>query len=177
MCIPRLFGHALAGVLLLCASHSVIAQSVEYWLDYYSVPAAELLARNNSIGYDTNGVRMFTTDGGQVAFMAPITLPNWSYITSITLEAVDNSGDVEFGGFVRAKLREYRYNTFLDVVTVETDAAGAPGDVRVSDTAAHLVDNTEFSYGLEVILFNGAGGPGSVGYYKVIIEYYWPEFY
>jgi hypothetical protein len=79
-------------------------------------------------------------------------------------------------------LREFRYNTFLDIggsPIVQTSAPAAPGDIRVSAPIPgnHLVRNDEHSYGLLLQLFNGAGGPFSVGLYKVVIEYYWPEFF
>jgi len=177
--ITRLITTLVITPTLLIASQNVSAQTLtpQYRPDYLSVPAAALLPRDNTIAYDTNGVRMFTTDPGQVVFQAPITLPNWSWITNITLEAVDKSSDPQFGGFVRVNLREYQFNAFSTLATVQTDAPTAPGDVRVGAPVGHVVDNDQFSYGLEVTLFNGAGGPGTVGLYKVVIEYWWPEMF
>jgi len=163
--------------ILVIASQNVFAQALHYFPGYLSIPAASLLPRDNTIAYDTNGVRMFTTDGGTVVFQAPVNIPNWSVITNVTLEAVDNSAD----GFAKATLREYKFNTFLSLATAQTDAATAPGDVRVvapiGTSGYHQVDNQQFSYGIEVQLFNGAGGPGSVGVYKIIIDYLRLEVY
>ncbi len=44
----------------------------------------------------------------------------------------------------------------------------------------HLLHNDEYSYGIDVQIFNGSGGAFSVGDDKVIIDYVWyvgPEFY
>ncbi|MCP5151326.1 MAG: hypothetical protein H6983_15920 [Ectothiorhodospiraceae bacterium] len=177
---------AAVSILILTGWHATPASAQEprilFIPSHLSVPASALVRQNDNSTYDTNGVRMVTGDGGVVSFHAPVELPDIALISGVTLEAFDESADVEFGGFVRVWLREFRFNTFLDIggsPIVQTDAAGAPGNVRVNATlpGLHQVDNAEHSYGLLVQLFNGAAGPFSVGYYKVVIHYYRLEVY
>jgi hypothetical protein len=108
---------------------------------------------------------------GNQVFHAPVFLPHCAVISKVTLEAMDSSGG-EFGGFVRSVLRRYRFNSFSDIATVQTTSLDAPGDTRVPISGLnHLVENDEFSYGIEVTINLGNGGPNSEWFYKVIIEY------
>jgi len=164
----------LMGAIFLLLPSFTTAQELIWHYGALAIAAPELLPRTNSINYDTNGVRMATPDTGTVSFQSPVELPQYSYITRMTLEAFDRSGG-EFGGYVKSQLREYRYNTFLSIATVTTGSPEAPGDIRIPVATGHLVNNTEYSYGLEVVINNGAGGAWSEMFYKVIIEYMYPE--
>ena len=144
--------------------------------DILSIPAAALLPRDNTIAYDTNGVRMAVPAAGNQVFQAPVFLPHLAIIRAVTLEAKDSSGG-EFGGFVRLILRKYRFNSYFNLATVQTTSFDAPGDTRVHISDLNLlVENDEFSYGIEVTINIGNGGPNSEWFYKVIIEYELNEY-
>jgi len=166
-------GATLALFLFLQAGPA-LAQALVWHYGAVSIAAAELLPRKNSITYDTNGVRMATSDTGTVGFLAPVELPQYSYITKMTLEAHDPAGG-EIGGYVKAMLLEYRFNTVLVLATANTGIPNAPGDVRVPINLAHLTNNLEYSYGIGVEINNGNAGAWGEMYYKVIIEFMYPE--
>jgi hypothetical protein len=157
----------IGGMLILPAMVSAQESGI------LSIPASALLPRDNTLAYDTNGVRMaFPTNiAGNQVFQAPVFLPHCAIIKVVTLEAMDSSGG-EFGGFVRSVLRSYRFNSFSNIATVQTTSFDAPGDTRVTiSDLNHLVENDEFSYGIEVTINLGNGGPNSEWFYKVIIQY------
>ncbi|MBN2243918.1 MAG: hypothetical protein JW793_14625 [Acidobacteria bacterium] len=140
--------------------------------EYLSVPAAALLPKDSGVTWSTNGVYLGTASGTSQSYHGPVFLPHQAVIRSFTLEAADNSSDVEFGGYVLAQLNIYRYNTVGTPVEIQTDGPTAPGEVRVTaDNLNISVDNSEFSYGITVILNNGTGGAWSVLFHKIIIEY------
>jgi len=133
--------------------------------EYLSIPAAALLPKDNTV----------TGSGTSQSFHGPIFLPHQAIIKSFTLEAKDDSSDVEFGGYVLAQLNIYRYNTVSTPVTIQTDGPTAPGEIRVTENNVNIsVDNSEYSYGITIILNNGTGGAWSVLFLKIIIEYELP---
>jgi len=143
--------------------------------EYLSIPAAALLPKDNTVTWSTNGVYLGTGSGTSQSFHGPIFLPHQAIIKSFTLEAKDDSSDVEFGGYVLAQLNIYRYNTVSTPVTIQTDGPTAPGEIRVTENNVNIsVDNSEYSYGITIILNNGTGGAWSVLFLKIIIEYELP---
>ncbi|GAB4276339.1 MAG: hypothetical protein Kow0092_32110 [Deferrisomatales bacterium] len=135
-----------------------------------SIPPSALLPRDNGIAYDSNGVRMAVPVVGELTFLAPVFLPDGVTITAVVLEAHDGSGG-EFGGHVKMELVEMRYNTVRSLAALDTGIAAAPGDVRVSGVLHHAVDNSEFGYGISVVINNGAGGAWNQLFYKAVIYY------
>ena len=144
--------------------------------EYLSIPAAALLPKDNTVTWSTNGVYLGTASGASQSFHGPIFLPHQAVIKSFTLEAKDDSSDVEFGGYVLAELNIYRYWTVSTPVKIQTDGPTAPGETRVTEDNVNIsVDNSEYSYGVTIILNNGAGGAYSVLFLKIIIEYELPQ--
>jgi len=139
--------------------------------DVISIPAPAFLPKDNSIRYDTNGVRLVVPDAGDNTFMAPVFLPTNSRVTNIILEARDNSGGAS-GGHIKIVFSQIRYNTVLDIVNLDTGIASAPGETRIaSSTYDHLINNSEFGYVISLVINNGNGGAWNQLFYKVIIHY------
>lgn len=135
-----------------------------------SVPASALLPRDNTIAYDTNGVRMAVPDVGERVFVAPVFIPDGAAITKFVLEARDSSGG-EFGGHIKAELAELRFNTALPIATLDTGIPDDPGETRVEQLLNFHIDNAEYGYGISVTINNGSGGAWNQLFYKVIIHY------
>ena len=136
-----------------------------------SIPASALLPRDNGIAYDTNGVRIAVPDVGDRVFLAPVFLPDGVTITDVTLEARDPSGG-EIGGHIKLELVESRYNQIITrIESLDTGIYDAPGETRISSAVDHLVNNSEFGYGISVVINNGNGGAWNQLFYKVIIHY------
>jgi hypothetical protein len=138
--------------------------------DVTSIAASALLPKDNSVQYSTNGVGMYVPPASVGNFLAPIQLPNGSRIHNVVLEALDNSGG-EFGGYVKVELVKMRYNAAWILTTCDTGIEPAPGDTRIPGGSINeLVDNSEFSYGLGIVMNNPSPG-WNLGFYKMIIEY------
>ena len=142
--------------------------------DYLSIPAAALLPKNSSDSYSTNGLFIQADGTSERIFYAPIFLPDKAYIKKITLEARDESGG-DLGAYVQLQLGRYSYNTPYFLATLKTRGAGEPadGDVQVSDDVNVSVDNSTYSYGLDLQFKPGTAA--ILKFYKCIIEYETPQ--
>ncbi len=159
--------------LLIAVSAAFLLYPVSSSADFLSIPAAALFPKDMSVIYSTDGVSTQLTAGDIGTFSAPVILPYNAIIKSFTLEACDDSAHVTTGGYVQARLLEFRYDDAPNVIEAAvTDQQTAPGNIRVTiDDVDFQIDNSDYSYGMEVMLVNGDGGPGSVSFYKAIIEY------
>lgn len=160
-------GKTIIMLTVLCLGGGMLLQSPVLALDIVSIPAAALLANDNSISYDTDGVRM-EVPGSPLdrVFQAPVQVPHKAVIRKIMLEGKDAS----VRGYLEVGLRAYKNDNYRELVRVSTSAIEAPGDFRRSEDLKHQVNNSRFTYGLEVVINNG-GIRNDVWYYKVVIKY------
>ncbi len=158
--------------LLMAVSVAFLLYPAAASADFLSIPATALFPEHPAIVYSTNGGSLYTTSGDIKNFYAPVFLPYNAIIKSFTLEAYDNSEHPTDGGYVDASLLEFRYNTESIIVTTGTDQQTAPGNIRMPVDVNFQIDNSDYSYGIEVTLYNGETDPQNyVLFYKAIIEY------
>ena len=158
---------SLIALVVIAATPAVVAETI-------TIGAAQVLPKDSSTLYTSNGGNLFWLGNpGEGYFLAPIVFPQGAVIRKVTLEARDNSGG-EFGGYVRADLAEFEYNTFLkliDSVDLDTGLEEAPGDTRVSQTLFHTVDNSRYHYGFGITINNPEPDLTVLAFYKLIVEY------
>ena len=163
-------GKQIILVTVILLGGGMLLQSPVLALDAVSIPAAALVAGDNDVDYFTNGVRMAVDSSSDDQFLqAPVELPHKAVIRRIILEGKDSSGS----GSIDVGLREFRRNTYLDLVRVSTSANETPGDFRRGMGLSHEVNNSRYSYGIEVVINNGNDW-NAVWYYKVVIKYVTP---
>jgi hypothetical protein len=165
--------HHLPYALVLLAAAGVA--SVAIASEYLTIPAAGVLPRTGDVVYDADGICIRVPSLTSGEFLAPVELPNGAVIDAMTLEAHDAIGG-EFGSYVEARLIRARYFAYGIICDCTTGVQPAPGDTRVTASAyGHVVDNTEYSYYLWVLVNNTSGTAWeSEMFYKAVIRYNQP---
>ena len=157
----------LAAIIFATAlfGKNVVAETI-------SIGCPALIPKDHNVLYDCNGARLVTGSGNLQTFTAPVFLRSGTKINKIILEAADNSGGAS-GGYVRLQLVRARFNTIQILATVDTGSSPAPGNVRQETVLPTpvVIDNSDNSYHISVVLLNGSGGAFSTWFFKAFIDF------
>ncbi|MFH1998526.1 MAG: hypothetical protein ABIK28_02545, partial [Planctomycetota bacterium] len=137
---------------------------------YLSIPAAALIPRNKDIPYDTNGVFMYIRGDEAQVFHAPVILPHGAKVTKIVLNGIDGSGG-RAGGYVKTSFHSYRQGSYNRIAAIGSTEAFDKGKFTETENLNATINNSAYSYGIQVAIANGDKGYGSAGFYNIEIEY------
>ena len=132
--------------------------------EYLSIPCSAFMPKDNNTSWTTNGGYLAT--GGE--FYAPVILPDSAYINTVYLQARDDSGG-DLGGYVQLQLMGYSFESYDYIATLSTGVEWGGGMISIPMDVNRYVDNSTYSYGLDLKIVNGT--VGILWFYRCVIDY------
>lgn len=165
----RVTAHEAAGASGEANSVETV-QAVEGGPGYVSISGAAFAPENNNVNYSRGSASVYSMDGGEAVFYAPVTIPDGATINQLVLYYYDTSTTLD------VSVDFYKYDFSMNSIDylVFASSSGSSGYSTAVQSLNYEVSNERYAYILKAEFPASAGS--DVKLLGVRIDYGFPTY-